>query len=153
MSDNTDFKDMFKALNSSRVRYLVVGAHAVMYYTEPRYTKDIDIWISPTPKNAARAWSALVEFGAPLENVTVEDLSNPQMVYQIGIAPNRIDIMMGLPGADFESAWKHRVKSSYGGIPIFVVGKADLIRAKKAASRPQDLLDIASLTAKWKKDK
>ena len=145
MSENPDFRDLFSTLNTCRVKYLVVGAHAVMHYAEPRYTKDLDIWIEPSPSNAARAWRALAEFGAPLDGLVIADLSNPTMVYQMGIAPNRIDVMMGLPGAGFSTAWKRRVRSSYGGVPIGILHRADLIRAKKAAGRPQDLLDIAAL--------
>ena len=147
MAVNRDFEEMLSALNRCGARYLIVGAHAVMHYAEPRFTKDIDIWICPSPENAARTWKALEEFGAPLDNVTVEDLSNPKLVYQIGIAPNRIDIMMGLPGVRFDTAWKRRVKSSYGGVPIYILHKTDLISSKKAAARPQDLLDISTLKA------
>ncbi|HUT59047.1 MAG TPA: hypothetical protein VNA25_14455, partial [Phycisphaerae bacterium] len=95
MNANADFRDLFRTFNTCGVRYLLVGAHAVMHYAEPRYTKDLDILIDPAPANAARAWRALAEFGAPLEGLTLGDLSNPEMVYQIGMAPNRIDVMMG----------------------------------------------------------
>jgi hypothetical protein len=145
MSANPDFRDLFSILNTCGAKYLVVGAHAVMHYAEPRYTKDLDIWIDPEPGNAVRVWRALAEFGAPLEGVTLADLSNPVMVYQIGMAPNRIDVMMGVPGVRFPTAWKRRVRSSYGGVRIAVLHRQDLIRAKRAAGRPQDLLDIAAL--------
>jgi len=144
---NQDFKDLFKAFNEFRVRYLVVGAYAVIFYAEPRYTKDLDIWVEPVMENSRRLWKALASFGAPLEGVTHEDFCNPELIYQIGVAPNRIDIMMGIPGVDFSSAWERRVKSTYGGEPIFIMHIDDLIRAKKAMGRDQDNLDIKALEA------
>ena len=92
-----------------------MGAYAVIYYAEPRYTKDLDVWIEATVENAKRVWKALTAFGAPLENVTVEDFCDPELIYQIGAAPNRIDIMMNIRGVEFSSAWTRRVKSSYEG--------------------------------------
>jgi hypothetical protein len=127
------------------VRYLVAGAHAVMQYTEPRYTKDIDVWVEPTAENARRVWRAMVEFGAPLERMTEQDFANPGLVFQMGVAPNRIDIMMGVPGLRFSGAWKRRQRTAYGGIPIYVLSKEDIIKAKAKAGRPQDLLDLAAL--------
>ena len=142
---NQDFKDLFKILNEYHIRYLVVGAYAVVYHAEPRYTKDLDIWVDPTIKNAEKTWKALAEFGAPLENVSVKDFSDPELIYQIGLAPNRIDIMMNIPGVEFSAAWENRVKSSYGDEPINIIGLNDLIKAKKATNRDQDRIDLKSL--------
>ena len=151
MSENSDFKDMFKALNTCRVRYLVAGAHAVIHYAEPRYTKDIDIWVEPTAQNARRVWQAMEMFQAPLDNVTEEDFRNPKMVYQLGVAPNRIDIMMSVPGVRFSAAWRNRKRSTYGRVPINILSQGDLIKAKTKAGRPQDLLDLANLRNAAKK--
>ncbi len=145
MAVNLDFKELLENLNAYRVKYLLAGAHAVMHYVEPRYTKDIDIWVEPAPANAQRTWEALGSFGAPLEGVTVEDLANPDLVYQMGVAPNRIDIMMGVPGVEWATAWRNRLQAKYGGIPINIMSRSDLIRAKRTAGRPQDLLDLAAL--------
>ncbi|MCE5328671.1 MAG: hypothetical protein LLG01_19910 [Planctomycetaceae bacterium] len=145
MAVNLDFKELLESLNAYQVRYLLAGAHAVMHYVEPRYTKDIDIWVEPTSANAQRTWEALGSFGAPLEGVTVEDLANPDLVYQMGVAPNRIDIMMGVPGVKWETAWRNRLQTRYGGICINVMSREDLMRAKRTAGRPQDLLDLAAL--------
>jgi hypothetical protein len=123
----------------------VAGAHAVIYHTEPRYTKDLDIWVNPTPENAQRVHRALVRFGAPLRDVSEADFCNPDLVYQIGVAPNRIDILMGVSGVDFPSAWGDHVASTYGGVPISIMGKKSLMATKKAAGRPQDLLDLKKL--------
>jgi hypothetical protein len=148
MGANPDFVDLFKTFNDGEVRYLVVGGYAVIFHTEPRYTKDIDVWIEPTPENAARAYLCLAQFGAPLDGVSVADLADPSMIYQIGVEPNRIDIIMGVPGLDFASALGRAVHSTYGGQPIRVLAFDDLATAKQAAGRPQDLLDLERLEEK-----
>jgi len=146
MEINPDYRDLFKLLAEEGVEYLVVGAHAVIYYAEPRYTKDLDVLVRPVADNAQRVWRALTRFGAPLEGIKESDFCNTELVYQIGVEPNRIDILMGIAGVEFDAAWPHRVQSTYGGLPIFLIGKADLIRAKRAAGRPQDLLDVERLS-------
>ncbi len=145
MAANPDFKELLNIFNDEHVEYLVAGAHAVMYHTEPRYTKDIDLWVNPTPANAELVYRALARFGAPLQKVTVANFSNPEMVYQLGIEPNRIDVLMDIAGLTFAAAWTDRVESTYAGIPIPILGKASLIAAKQASGRPQDLLDLAKL--------
>jgi len=145
MPANPDFKDLFKSLNAESVEYLVVGAHAVMFYAEPRFTKDLDIWVNPSPENAARVFRALSRFGAPLQGVKTRDFTDPKLIYQIGIAPNRIDIIMDIGPVEFADAWKNRVESTYGGVPIAIIGKRQLIKAKRAIGRPQDLLDTQRL--------
>ena len=142
---NQDFKDLFRILNEETVKYLVVGAYAVTFHSEPRYTKDLDIWISRDSANAKRVWAALSRFGAPLSDISMQDFTDPDMVYQIGIEPNRIDIIMEVCGSNFADAWKNRVTSSYSDEPIALLSLDDLILAKKAAGRPQDLLDVEQL--------
>jgi len=134
-----------KILNDYKVKYLIVGAYAVMYHAEPRFTKDIDIWVEPSPENAKQVWKALAEFGAPLEQVTLTDFYNKELIYQIGIAPNRIDILMNVPGLIFDSAWKNRIQSLYGDILIYILSLDDIIIAKQNADRDQDKLDLKSL--------
>jgi len=145
MSSNPDYKDLFRILNEEQVDYLVVGAHAVIYYTEPRFTKDIDILVRPTRENAEKMWAALKRFGAPLRGITVDDFTKEDLVYQVGIAPNRVDILMGLGGVGFDEAWKGRERTGYDGIPIFIIGRKELIKAKQISGRPQDLLDVKRL--------
>lgn len=145
MAINPDFKDLFRIFNDCHVEYLVIGAHAVMFHTRPRFTKDLDVWVNPTAENAKRVWQALGLFGAPLRGVGVSDFTDQQMVYQVGIEPNRIDIMMGTPGLKFEEAWANRIQSTYGGIAISIIGRAELIKTKRATGRPQDFLDATDL--------
>jgi hypothetical protein len=145
MATNPDFRDLFAALSARGADFLVVGGHAVMLYTQPRYTKDLDVWVRPTLENAVRVFQALADFGAPLTNVLVEDFATPGTIFQIGIAPNRVDILTTLAGLDFEQAWPNRTPSSYGGVPIGVLSAEDLITNKRAVARPQDLLDVDAL--------
>ena len=142
MPVNRDFKDLLSEFNAAEVRYLVVGAHAVIFYSVPRYTKDLDIWIEPTRENAERAYRALAAFGAPLANISMADLCTPETILQIGVEPNRIDILTDVEGLRFEDAWRHRQQTTYGGEPVGLLSLSDLIAAKKAAGRPQDLLDL-----------
>lgn len=143
---NKDFEELFHHLNNVQAKFMVVGAYAVIHYTQPRYTKDIDIWIKPDPKNAEKVHKALKKFGAPLGELTLEDLTNPELVYQIGIEPNRIDILMGIGPLNFDNAWKSRVKTSYGKEKISILQIQDLIKSKKVANRPKDKLDLQLLS-------
>ncbi|HEY7546694.1 MAG TPA: DUF6036 family nucleotidyltransferase [Blastocatellia bacterium] len=132
-------------LNEEQVRYLIVGGYAVIEHTEPRYTKDLDIWVSPARDNAERVYASLKRFGAPLSNITVEDFANTGTVYQMGRPPVRVDILMGVAGLDFESAWNNRVESSYGEVRTQFLSIEDLIINKRAVGRPQDLIDAENL--------
>ncbi|MFH1262546.1 MAG: hypothetical protein V1495_03750 [Pseudomonadota bacterium] len=145
MLTNRDFKDLLHALNAEGAKYLLIGAYAVAYYAEPRYTKDFDLWIASDRRNTDRIWKALGLFGAPLSELTKEDLQDPTIIYQIGIAPNRIDLLVQPGRISFEDAWKRRVTSRYDDERLPIIGIHDLIRLKKAAGRPQDLEDIRNL--------
>lgn len=145
MDISRDFADLFKILNRYKVRYLIVGAYAAIYYTEPRYTKDLDIWVDSSPSNAQRVYDALKEFGAPLKGVTPKDFTNRKLFYQIGIAPVRVDIIMGLKGLEFNAAWKDRKRSRYGRVPINIISLKDLIASKEASRRDGDLRDVKKL--------
>jgi len=144
---NPDFRDLLHAFNAAEVRYLVVGAYAVTFHAQPRFTKDLDLWVEPSSENAPRVLAALKTFGAPVADLSLEDFANPDLVYQIGVAPNRIDVLMGVSGIEFEDAWPNRVPSNYGDCPIHVISRDDLIRNKRASNRPQDLLDLQALGA------
>ena len=151
MAINQDLKDLLRCLNDEGAEYLLVGAYAVIYYTEPRYTKDADLWINPNPENAAKVRAALAKFGAPIHNLTLDDLCNPEMVYQMGMEPNRIDILMGISGVSFLNAWKNKKKIKFGDQPVYLIDLQDLICNKKAAGRPKDLIDVGQLKLAQKK--
>lgn len=145
MEISSDYKDLFKILNKHKIKYLVVGAYAVIYYAEPRFTKDLDICIRVDAENANKLYAALKEFGAPLKGLSAQDFIKKNLVYQIGVAPIRIDIIMGLAAVDFDSAWKNRTRSRYAGIPINIIGIKELIKTKRKAGRLQDVLDLKKL--------
>jgi hypothetical protein len=142
---NHDFVEMLSALSVAGADYLLVGAHALAAHGRPRATGDLDIWLRPTPGNATRVWAALLQFGAPLHEISQEDLSEPDIVFQIGISPSRIDLLTSISGVDFESAWRNRITINVSGLLIPTLGKEDLIRNKLAAGRPRDIADIAEL--------
>ena len=147
-----DYEDLLRAFNAHNVKYLIVGAYAVAYHTEPRFTKDIDIWARPDKMNAKRVYDALAAFGAPLTNVRANDFATRGTVYQIGVAPVRIDIITELGGISFEAAWKGRNSTKYGKTPVNVIGINELIAVKQKAGRGQDNLDVDKL-AKAKREK
>lgn len=142
---NRDFVEMLHALCDAHAEFLVVGAHAIAVHARPRATGDLDLWIRPTAENAARAYLALVRFGAPLDQLTERDLATPEQVYQIGVPPNRIDLLTSISGVEFEDAWPRRIEVAIEGKPIPVLGRNDLIRNKEATGRARDRADLALL--------
>ncbi len=143
---NSDFSDLLSLFNANRVRYLVIGGYAVIQYGEPRFTKDLDLWISTDAGNASAVYQALKQFGAPLAGLTEADFSQEGYFYQMGVPPVRVDILMGIPGGDFEQAWQARNEVDFGGLVVSFISKKDLIETKRASGRPQDLLDANQLS-------
>lgn len=142
---NQDFVELLRAFVDHDVEFLIVGAHALAAHGHVRATKELDVWIRAERENAARAHRALDDFGAPLANLSVEDLATPGTVFQIGVPPLRIDILTRVDGLDFESAWKNRIATIAGGVPVAVLSRDDLLRNKRASGRLQDLADIERL--------
>jgi predicted nucleotidyltransferase len=142
---NPDFKELLQLFNANRVEYLIIGGYAVIEYTEPRYTKDLDVWIRAESENAEHVFASLAQFGAPLGDMMPADFATEGYVFQIGVAPVRIDILMSVSGLSFSEAWHNRVAIDFDGLPVWVIALQDLITTKRAAGRPQDLQDVASL--------
>ena len=142
---SSDFNELLRIFNDNEVKYLIVGGHAVMLYTEPRFTKDLDLWIEATPENAAKTWRALAQFGAPLSNLSPADFAREGFVYQFGRPPVRIDILMSIDGLKFAEAWPNRRQSALGAQPAWFIGRADLIKNKRASARHIDLHDAELL--------
>ena len=142
---NQDFVEMLAALSEAGADFLIVGAHAIAAYAEPRATGDLDIWVRPSPENAARVWAALVAFGAPLGEITEADLSTRDVVFQIGIVPNRIDILTSIEAVDFEEAWVNRTPLRLMGVDVHLIGRVELIHNKRALGRARDLADVEAL--------
>jgi len=143
---NSDFSDLLKIFNDNNVRYLIIGGYAVMHYAEPRYTKDLDIWISADTENSAAVYKSLKEFGAPLSGLTEDDFAEEGHFYQMGVPPIRVDILMGIPGVKFDEAWSGRKVAGVEGLQIAFISRTDLIAAKLASGRPQDIIDAEALS-------
>jgi hypothetical protein len=142
-----DLKDLLLALNAHGVEYLVVGGYAVGVHSEPRATKDLDIFIRADEKNSVAIYHALAAFGAPLKNLTPEAFRNePASVFQIGLPPNRIDILQSIDGVTFDEAWKSKVEGLVDGeVPAHVISRDHLIRNKLSTGRAQDLADVEAM--------
>ena len=132
---------MLVALNDAEAEYMVVGAYAMAAHGCPRSTGDIDFWVRATPENAKRVWTALSNFGAPMPQIAVEDFSTPDIVFQIGIAPQRIDILTSVSGVEFGDAWPDRLVADLEGLTAHVIGRKHLLQNKLAAGRPKDIVD------------
>ncbi len=142
---NSDFKDLLRAFNEADVKYLVVGGYAYAEHVEPRYTKDLDIWIDRSPENAERVLIALRDFGAPLAELSLEDLTVAGTFYQIGLPPNRIDIISQLEEMDFTDCWQRRKTVNIGELTTNYISLDDLIENKERTTSPT--LSICALHA------
>jgi predicted nucleotidyltransferase len=143
---NSDFSDLLRLFNDNRVRYLVIGGYAVIQYVEPRFTKDLDLWINTDATNAKAVFQALKDFGAPLAGLSEADFAEGGYFYQMGIPPMRVDVLMGIPGGDFEKAWQGRNEVDFDGLLVPFISIKDLIAIKKASGRPQDMIDADQLS-------
>ena len=146
---NDDFRDLLAALLAAGARFLVVGAHALAVHGVPRATGDLDVWIAADPDNARRVHGALVAFGAPVVamGVTREDFLRPDQVVQIGLPPRRIDVLTAISGVLFEEAWPERVTYDVQGLAVPFIGRAALVKNKRAAGRAKDVADLEALGA------
>lgn len=147
MASTPDLIDLLRAFNEKQVEYLIVGGYAVMKYTEPRFTKDLDVWIRNSSENASRVYDALAKFGAPLERdgIAPSDFAADDMTYQIGVAPVRVDILTRISGVQFSEAWPNRVPGAFFGLPVQFISLSDLITNKRAAGRGSDLEQLEKL--------
>lgn len=139
---NPDFRDLLAAFNAHGVEFMVVGAHALAAHGLVRATKNLEVWVRPDADNAERVIAALIEFGAPLHDLTVDDLSRPGLIFQIGVEPIRIDVITAIDGVKFENAWPHRLEATFADQSAPVLSREDMIANKHAAGRDQDLLDV-----------
>ena len=162
MADTPGFRELLRTLNENEAEYLIVGGYAVMKYTEPRFTKDLDLWIGNSSENAARVYRALAEFGAPLQKdgLAPADFTSEDITYQIGVPPVRIDVLppvridvlTHISGVRFAEAWQNRVASTFFGLPVHFISRNDLIINKRAAGRSSDLEQLEHLQGGTAKD-
>jgi len=143
-----DFKELLSVFNENQVKYLVVGAYAVAIYAQPRATKDLDILVKADLENASAVFAALAQFGAPLQGITPSDFAEPGPFFRMGHAPIGIDVLTLIQGVDFDAAWQHRVEEvidARSGLKAFFISSEDLVKAKLAAGRLQDLADVDAI--------
>jgi len=140
-----DFKDLLRIFNRNSVKYLIIGGHAFGVHAEPRTTKDLDLFVRSDPENAKAVFRALAQFGAPLAGRSPDDFADGT-TFQIGVPPDRIDVLQRIDGITFDEAWANRVEGEIDGeVPANVISRDDLIRNKLASGREQDLLDVKTL--------
>ncbi len=145
---NQDYKDLLCAFESHGVRYLIVGGYAVIHHTQPRFTKDLDLLIKPDMENAKATYAALSAFGAALHGMRPEDFTDPESFFRFGRDPKGFDILTSIPGVDFDAAWERRVEAVVDpqtGLKACFIGAGDLIAAKLASGRLQDLADVEAI--------
>ena len=143
-----DYKDLLSAFQSHGVKYLVVGGLAVIYHAQPRFTKDMDLFIKADPENAKATYAALAQFGAPLQGIHPEDFTDPNIFFRFGRDPRGFDILVSIPGVDFDAAWPRRVEAvidAGSGLKANFISAEDLIVSKLASGRPQDLADADAI--------
>jgi len=142
---NEDYRDILRALSDEKVSFLLIGAYAMAAHGYPRATMDIDIWIMPSAQNADAVLRALGRFGAPLHHLTREDLQKDGTIFQIGLAPRRIDIITSVSGLQFEETYDRSLLVDIDGIEVHIPSIEDLIRNKRASARTRDLADAEAL--------
>ena len=142
---NPIFREILSAFRAADVEFMIVGGYAVAAHGVPRATGDIDLWVRPTPENAVRVMAALRAFGAPLAGVSAADFCVPDLLYQFGLPPNRVDVHTAIDGIEFDAAWPRHTKLEVEGVAVAVPGLADLIANKLASGRPQDVADVQRL--------
>jgi len=142
---NEDYKDLLLALSAEKVKFLLVGAYALAAHGYPRATMDIDIWVKPDPVNAAAVLRSLERFGAPIQNLSQQDLEKGDTVFQIGVAPRRIDILTGVSGLEFDATFSNAIEVRIDEVLLRIPSAADLIRNKRASGRTRDLADAEAL--------
>jgi Nucleotidyltransferase of unknown function (DUF6036) len=135
------------ALSDEKVKFILVGAYALAAHGYPRATMDIDIWVMPSPENADAVLRALRRFGAPLQNLTKEDLQKDGTIFQIGVAPRRIDIITAATGLQFEETYRNSISVNIEAVEVHIPSINDLIRNKRATGRTKDLADAETLEA------
>ena len=139
---NADYIDMLKCLNKAGVDYILVGGWAVNMYGYIRATVDLDVWILANADNAKKVYSAVAEFGAPVAEMKPEDFAEYGMIFQIGVAPCRVDIISKISGVTYADAVTRAVPKTIDGIPVRIISLEDLIANKKASGRAKDLADV-----------
>lgn len=147
MKLSPDLREFIELLNSHKVEFLVVGAHALAFHGLPRYTKDVDFFIAANRENAGALAAVVEAFGFGSTGLNAEDFLTPDSVIQLGVEPHRIDLLTGLSGIGWEEAWSSKVAGELDNLPVHFLSRESYIKNKLASGRPQDLADVARLRA------
>ncbi len=142
---NRDYRELLHIFTEDNVRFLIVGAYAMAAHGFPRATGDLDIWVGASADNARKVYASLARFGAPLDKITDKTFTQEGIVFQIGLAPRRIDLMSSIDGVAFDNAYAGRQDISVEGLMLPFLSRSDLIRNKEATGRDKDRIDAASL--------
>ena len=142
---NDDYKEMLSILSEEKVKYLVIGAFALSTYGYPRATGDIDIWVETNEENSRKVLKSLIRFGAPMDKISQDDFKAKGLIFQIGVAPRRIDITTLIDRVDFETAYPNRKDIIIENITVPVISLEDLIKNKQSTGRDKDILDVKML--------
>lgn len=142
---NNDYKEMLQGLLKNKVKFLVIGAYAMGMHGYPRATGDLDLWIEPSLENSRNLYNALTEFGSPLDQINPETFSKKKVVFQIGLAPRRIDMLTFIDGIEFDEAYKDKNEIKIDNINVPFLSKENIIKNKEATGREKDKLDVAYL--------
>ena len=148
-----DLREFVELLNANKVEYLVVGAFALAFYGVPRYTADLDLLVRPTVENGKRILHALTQFGFGSLALTIDDFSGGDKIIQLGVSPNRIDLLTSISGLTFDETWSSRETADLDGVPVAFIGKSALIRNKTKTGRPRDIADVEELKKRSTKPK
>lgn len=143
---NSEFEELLQVFAEHKVRYLIVGGYAVIHYTQPRWTKDLDLWVDPSLPNARKLMKAFRQFGIPLiGGLTVADFAQEQTQFMIGVPPCCFDFLTSIAGLKFSAAWKKKVTEHSMGFPVHYLHLDELIIAKQQAGRPEDIADLKEI--------
>jgi len=142
-----DFEELLKLFNKHKIKYCIIGAFALAFHAQPRYTKDMDIIVEPTVENGKKIVTALAEFGFESLKLSPEEFCQPDRFIQLGYEPVRVDLITSIEGLLFQKIWKNRKIGTYGKARVFFIGLDDLIQSKEIAGRKQDVADLDRLKA------
>ncbi|MFB3890649.1 MAG: hypothetical protein ACE15C_01355 [Phycisphaerae bacterium] len=148
MDISEDFRELCELLNSQGAEYVIVGGYAVGFHGAPRFTADIDFFVRPTEQNYTRIVAALEAFGFGSVGLTLDEFLLPGRIIQIGVEPNRVDLITSITGVSWEEADRGKVAGQYGGVPVFYIGRQELLKNKAASARKKDLADVEALDRK-----
>ena len=146
MRISKDLNEFIGLLNSHKVEFILVGAHALAWHGLPRYTKDIDFLVNPQPANSERLMQALDVFGFGSVGLNAADFQSKDQIVQLGREPNRIDLLTGISGVEWTEAWNSKVQGQIGEVPVYVLGREAYLKNKRASGRPQDIADASRLS-------